>query len=58
MFYKCRKARGTGLFAFSYEGGDSEFFNYLKYTINLKCEQYVFKFFRKNKFNIKLFETI
>lgn len=28
----------TGLFAFSYEGGDSEFLNYLVFNIPPKCE--------------------
>ena len=32
-----------GLSRFSYEGGDSEFINYLAYTIAGKCVQNVFK---------------
>ncbi len=33
----------SGVFAFSYEGGDSEFFNYLGYIIILNCVQNVFR---------------
>ena len=49
---KAKSPGGTGLLAFSYEGGDSEFLNYLGYNITLKCEKYVFKFFKKNKIHI------
>ena len=41
----------SGLFCISYEGGgDSEFFNYLDYTLNLNCVQsvFTFKIFYKN----------
>ncbi len=46
------------LFTFSYEGGDSEFFNYLMYTIKLRCEESVFKLFKKNKEYINLFKSV
>ena len=36
-------------FAFSYEGGDSEFINYLDIIINCKCVQNVFRLLEKNK---------
>ena len=40
-----KKSGGSGLFCISYEGGgDSELFNYLSYTLSLKCVQNVFTF--------------
>lgn len=39
----------TGLFLYSYEGGDSEFLNYLVYTIKLKYVQNVFKLCKNYK---------
>jgi len=47
-----KKPGKAGFFAFSYEVGDSEFFNYLVITIPGKCEDYVFKLFKKNKIHI------
>lgn len=38
--------------------GEIVSFNYLAYTIKLKCEQSVFKLFKKNKLNINLFESV
>ena len=49
-----QKVRVNRTFRISYEGGDSEFFNYLAITITIKCEKYVFKIFRNNKKHITI----